>query len=353
MDTWQSRVARGVPLRNFNAATAASADATMGGCVSSYVARVAFDPQPPCYSADDVGIWLTTDRGNVIPAFHIHRGHAVTVLVSHTNAEDLGKVYEYWALLSERLGVNVFGFEYSGYGHATGLPSERNVYSDARAALARVMETHGLVPERDIVLYGKSIGSCAACYLASRHTFRGIILVSPLASGARLVSSGNLTAKLADAATVVASPFDNLSKLAKSAAPVQLLHGTEDEAIPVRHAKALFDRCAARGLHPLPPAWIEGATHNGIETQFADAHFQCVTAFLRLLKERGGEAARAPAPAAVVVLRPEAVEVLGQEAVELEVSDGSLNGSSGRGDQGEISGGDQRTVTALRVEVRT
>ena len=65
-------------------------------------------------------MWLDTDRGNRIPAFHIRRGFPLTVLVSHANAEDLGLVLQYWAYMSQQLQVDVFAYEYSGYGHATG-----------------------------------------------------------------------------------------------------------------------------------------------------------------------------------------------------------------------------------------
>lgn len=50
--------------------------------------------------------------------------------------------------------VDVFAYEYSGYGHATGKPCEENVYSDARAALACLRDGFKLKPERDVVLYG-------------------------------------------------------------------------------------------------------------------------------------------------------------------------------------------------------
>ena len=50
--------------------------------------------------------------------------------------------------------VDVFAYEYSGYGHATGKPCEENLYSDARAALACLRDGFKLKPERDIVLYG-------------------------------------------------------------------------------------------------------------------------------------------------------------------------------------------------------
>ena len=57
------------------------------------------------------------------------------MLVSHANAEDLGIVLAFWSWLSDVLQVDVFAYEYSGYGHSTGEPSEQNLYSDAKAAL--------------------------------------------------------------------------------------------------------------------------------------------------------------------------------------------------------------------------
>ena len=129
----------------------------------------------------------------------------------------------------------------SGYGHSTGTPSEDNMYSDARAALQLLVSappspaewspplahlTHvalprwprrdsafappphyprvssvlataqvegfKLKPERDIILYGKSIGSCPTCHLASRTRVRGVMIVSGLASGSRVLFPTNL-----------------------------------------------------------------------------------------------------------------------------------------------------------------
>ena len=104
------------------------------GC-GSVVSRLAFAPPEPTYSKDRVDIWLENSRGSRLPAFHLKHGAALTVLVSHMNGEDLGHVLDFWATHARDLGVNVFGYEYSGYGHATGTPSEANMHSDALAAI--------------------------------------------------------------------------------------------------------------------------------------------------------------------------------------------------------------------------
>jgi len=220
-------------------------------------------------------MWLETDRGSRLPAFHIRKGHPLTMLVSHANAEDLGVVLQFWMYMSEVLQVDVFAYEYSGYGHATGTPTEQNMYADARAALALLRDGFKLRPERDIVLYGKSIGSCPTCYLASRNLVRGVIVVSGLASGARVVFP-TTKAWLLDAYC-----FNNLSCLSSNKSPVQLIHGTKDETVPFSAGEDLHAVCKAH--HPLPPAWISGAMHNNLESAYQDQYLRTLKDFLRHL----------------------------------------------------------------------
>lgn len=188
-------------------------------------------------------MWLETDKGNKLPAFHIRRGHPLTILVSHANAEDLGIVLGFWSYMSDALQVDVFAYEYSGYGHSSGSPSEENMYSDARAALQLLVEGFKLKPERDIVLYGKSIGTCPTCYLASRNRVRGVMLVSGLASGSRVLFPSTKV-YLMDMLY-----FHNIGRLATSKSPHQVVHGTHDEVVPFSNGQDLLAAC--QKYHPL------------------------------------------------------------------------------------------------------
>ncbi len=189
-------------------------------------------------------MWLDTDKGHRLPAFHIRKGHPLTILVSHANAEDLGIVLGFWSYMSDALQVDVFAYEYSGYGHSTGTPSEENMYSDARAALQLLVDGFKLKPERDIVLYGKSIGTCPTSYLAGRNRFRGVMLVSGLASGSRVLFP---TTKFYPMDMLY---FNNIGRLATSKSPHQIVHGTHDEVIPLSNGHDLH--AAAAKYHPLP-----------------------------------------------------------------------------------------------------
>ncbi len=50
------------------------------------------------------------------PTFFYNLGHKYTILFSHANAEDLGLIVDYVKYLAKTLNVNVFSYDYSGYG---------------------------------------------------------------------------------------------------------------------------------------------------------------------------------------------------------------------------------------------
>ena len=52
----------------------------------------------------------------------------------------LGMIYDQFFDFSRQLNVNVMAYEYSGYGKATGTPSEANCYADIDAAFKYLVE---------------------------------------------------------------------------------------------------------------------------------------------------------------------------------------------------------------------
>lgn len=49
-------------------------------------------------------------------------------------------IYDQFFDFSRQLNVNVMAYEYSGYGKATGAPSEENCYADIDAAFKYLVE---------------------------------------------------------------------------------------------------------------------------------------------------------------------------------------------------------------------
>lgn len=137
--------------------------------MGSHLSSMVFQPPEVTYVHEgNEMIWLRT-QGNVqIPAFYIPQpGAKLTILFSHGNAEDLGSIYEWFLYFSEKLKVNVFAYDYDGYGKASGVPSDQACYEDIEAAYLYLKNTLH-IPSEHIVLYGRSLGSGPSLYLAEK-----------------------------------------------------------------------------------------------------------------------------------------------------------------------------------------
>jgi len=67
-------------------------------------------------------------------------------------------------------------FNYRGYMKSTGIPSEKNLFSDA----LKIYDT--FVKKQKVIIVGRSLGTGVAVYLASRRKNDGVILITPYAS---------------------------------------------------------------------------------------------------------------------------------------------------------------------------
>ena len=84
------------------------------------------------------------------------------------------------------LNVQVVAYDYSGYGESEGEVSEQQAYRDIEGIYSYVTYTLK-VDDKDIIVYGQSVGSGPSCYLASNYKVGGLVLHSPFLSGLRCV----------------------------------------------------------------------------------------------------------------------------------------------------------------------
>uniref|UniRef100_H2ZC19 palmitoyl-protein hydrolase n=1 Tax=Ciona savignyi TaxID=51511 RepID=H2ZC19_CIOSA len=254
-------------------------------CPSHIAAKLAFIPPDPTYSVmpDETGNkyllhltdraeWQYTDReqqalevflvrtsrGNRVACMHVKctttlTASKYTLLFSHGNAVDLGQMSSFYVGLSARLGVNIFSYDYSGYGASAGSPTEKNIYADIEAAFQSLRQRYSVSPEH-IILYGQSIGTVPTIDLAKKYECGAVILHSPLLSGLRVAFPDTKRSWCFDV-------FPSIEKIPKVTSPVLVIHGTEDEVIDFSHGLAIYEQCP-RAVEPL---WVEGAGHNDIE----------------------------------------------------------------------------------------
>ena len=135
-----------------------------------------------------------------------------------------------------REGYGVLMLEYRGYGGNPGAPSEAGFYADGAAALDFLARDRNM-PNR-LVLYGESLGSGVAVYLAAQREIGALILEAPPTSVAEVAQYHY---SFVPASVLVQDRFDALSGVGKVRAPILVLHGGRDKVVPVRFGRALFD----------------------------------------------------------------------------------------------------------------
>lgn len=154
------------------------------------------------------------------------------VLYFHGNRDNLQR----WGAMHSDFTARGFDFiipDYRGYGKSTGQPNERTYYEDARLVYDWVRKDY---PAHQMVLYGRSLGTAMASYLAAHVRARILILETPF---------DNISGLLASYLRRVEPPFrpayffPNDRHLRQSDIPALLFHGTADRVVPYESAARL------------------------------------------------------------------------------------------------------------------
>jgi len=102
----------------------------------------------------------------------------------------------------------------------------------------------------DLILFGRSIGSGPAAYLASRKPVGALVLMSAFTSIRAVVK--DLAGKWAT--YLIKERFNNLEYISKVLCPTFLVHGVRDSLIPFKHSQDLHSLCKAPCELLLPKA---------------------------------------------------------------------------------------------------
>jgi fermentation-respiration switch protein FrsA (DUF1100 family) len=198
---------------------------------------------------------LTASDGTRIHGWYIpHPDAAHTLLFLHGNAGNISHRGDSIAIFN-RLGLSILIIDYRGYGRSSGRPREAGLYLDALAAWDHLVDERGLAPA-EIIVFGRSLGASVAADLASRVQPAGVILESGFSSARDMAS--HLYPGL-HRVLYVRLDFDAAERLSRSRSPVLVLHSPNDEIVPYRLGRRLFE--AAR--EPKRFVELKGSHNNG------------------------------------------------------------------------------------------
>jgi hypothetical protein len=192
-----------------------------------------------------------------------------TLLFLHGNAGNIGDRIGKIALF-HRMGLNVFIFDYRGYGNSEGRPTEEGMYQDAEAAYDTLTARPDVNPDT-VFLYGASLGGVAAVDLAIRRKVPSLVLDSTFTSAADM---GRVILPVAPS-FLLSIRLDSVHKIQRVGAPKLFIHSPEDETVPYALGRKLYEAA------PGPKAFLEiSGSHNNGHVASQQKFYDGVRAFL-------------------------------------------------------------------------
>ncbi len=230
-----------------------------------------WNPEAEGLNVED--IWFQSPDGTKLHGWFVPAPEATTTLLwFHGNAGNLSHRAENIQKLKS-LGTNIFIFDYRGYGKSEGKPGANGLSKDSQAAYDWLVDSKNISPE-NIILFGRSLGGVFAAEVASNNHAAGLILESTFTS---IRDMSREVMPLLPVYPFLRATFDSEAILKNLTIPKLILHGTEDEIIPYRLGRALFNSAA----EPKEFYDIKGSGHNDTYVTGGEAYFKTLLDFIK------------------------------------------------------------------------
>ncbi|MEM6517651.1 MAG: alpha/beta hydrolase [Bacteroidota bacterium] len=173
------------------------------------------------------------------------------ILYFHGNAGDLsrwGKITEFFV----EKEFDVLVMDYRTYGKSKGELSEQAFYDDAQFCYDYLL---GQYDESEITLYGRSLGTGIATYLAAENDPKQLIIETPYYS---ILDVAKHRFPIFPVSKLLKYRFPSNEYIKKVECPIAIFHGTEDSVVPYSSAEKLSQVVTKGALNFIT---IEGGTH--------------------------------------------------------------------------------------------
>ena len=178
----------------------------------------------------------TSDDINLLGWFHNKNlENYKTIIYFHGNAGKLeNRIYKLNHF--KDLNVNFLIIAWRGFSGNEGKPSENNLYTDGISAIEWLKKKG--VTEKDIIIYGESLGTGIATEIAQNKNFAGLILETPFTS---MVEAAKNFYPYIPVGLLLKDKYKNQEKIKNINIPVLVMHGKADQIVPFWMGKKIFD----------------------------------------------------------------------------------------------------------------
>ena len=202
---------------------------------------------------------VTSDGETLILWARPAKGQKATILYFHGNAGNLaGRAQRFNRLIDRGYGVVALGYRRSS--GSTGHPTEAAINHDALLVRNELSNILGQSPKGKIVYYGESLGTGVATKLATSVAPDALILEAPYIS---VVSLAQKQMPIFPIDLILDQRWETHQYIPSIHSPTLVLHGTNDQVIPYRHGKTIFN--------------LSGAGHKKMETIKGGNHLSAFT----------------------------------------------------------------------------
>ncbi|MES1225753.1 MAG: alpha/beta fold hydrolase, partial [Bacteroidota bacterium] len=175
------------------------------------------------------------------------------VLYFHGNRENISWYAKYAPGFTNK-GYEIWMIDYPGFGKSTGTFTEQRRYE---YALQFYKLARSKYKPADIIIYGKSLGTCLATQLASIRDCKYLVLETPCYSMTSLVAH---YFPVYPVNRMLHYHFPNNEYIKNVKAPILILHGTDDGVVPYSNAEKLKPLLKPEDKF----VTIEGGSHNNL-----------------------------------------------------------------------------------------
>jgi len=250
-----------------------------GTMIEGFLERnfIFFPAKPLMYSPEQLGmnfedVFFSTSDGVRLNAWIIKASDdAPMVLWFHGNAGNIADRLENARLLVDR-GLSLFMVDYRGYGKSEGAPSEKGIYADGQGAYDCLIG-RGVKPE-NLIVFGRSLGSSVAVYVASNNECAGVILESAFTN---MADMARVHFPIIPGMGSFKHKFNSTGRIGSISAPILFTHGDEDELVPYDLGRRLYEAAGTKKIFYT----IRGAHHNDTYLVGGGEYFDRFESFIR------------------------------------------------------------------------
>jgi len=207
-----------------------------------YQRNLLYHPNEDNYSGDKISVDIkkvkipTSDNIELLGWYHEKNiKDFKTLIFFHGNAGSLeNRIHKLNHF--QDMNINFLIIAWRGFSGNDGKPSEKGLYKDGESAIDWMLKKGA--SERNIILYGESLGTGVATHLAQNKNFAGVILETPFTS---MINAAKTFYPYIPVNLLLKDKFENYKKIKNINSPILVMHGEIDQIVPFSMGKKIYE----------------------------------------------------------------------------------------------------------------